>query len=85
VRGLLQLVERERHGDAVDRALLASLLRMLKDLGLYQDRFEAPFLAETVAHYRAEGAAKVAECSTAAYLEHCEVGGWGVCAGGWAG
>ncbi|GBF89461.1 hypothetical protein Rsub_02033 [Raphidocelis subcapitata] len=73
VRGLLQLVERERHGDAVDRALVASLLRMLKDLGLYGDRFEAPFLAETAAFYRAEGAAKVAECSTAAYLEHCEV------------
>jgi hypothetical protein len=74
VRGLLLLVERERHGEAVDRQLIASLLRMLKDLGLYSDRFEAPFLAETAAFYKAEGGTKVAECDTAAYLEHCEVG-----------
>lgn len=90
VRGLLQLVERERHGEAVDRALLASLLRMLKDLGLYQGRFEAPFLAETGAFYRAEAAAKVADCDTAAYLAHCEVGAggegaWGAGAGGGGG
>jgi hypothetical protein len=46
---------------------------MLKDLGLYAPRFEAPFLAETAAFYKAEAAAKVVECDTAAYLEHCEV------------
>ncbi|KAI8468416.1 MAG: Cullin-domain-containing protein [Monoraphidium minutum] len=72
VRGLLLLVERERHGEAVDRQLLASLLRMLKDLGLYGPRFEAPFLSETAAFYRSEAAGKVAECGTAAYLAHCE-------------
>lgn len=73
VRGLLLLIERERHGEAVDRQLIASLLRMLKDLGLYAGRFEAPFLAETAAFYKAEGAAKVVECDTAAYMAHCEV------------
>ncbi|KIZ03018.1 cullin 4 [Monoraphidium neglectum] len=72
VRGLLLLIERERHGEAVDRQLIASLLRMLKDLGLYAGRFEAPFLAETAAFYKAEGAAKVVECDTAAYMAHCE-------------
>lgn len=41
MRGLLSLIERERHGEAADRRLLASLLRMLKDLGLYTERFEA--------------------------------------------
>jgi len=85
VGGLLQLIERERHGEAVDRPLIASLLRMLKDLGLYARRFEAPFLAETAAFYRAEGASKVVECDTAAYLEHCEVRvvGWVGCRCRW--
>lgn len=32
VNGLLQLIERERGGEAVDRQLLKSLLRMLSDL-----------------------------------------------------
>lgn len=78
MRGLLLLIERERHGEAVDRQLIASLLRMLKDLGLYTEKFEMPFLAETAVFYKAEGAAKVVECDTAAYLEHCEVCVWGV-------
>jgi hypothetical protein len=73
VRGLLLLVERERHGEAVDRQLVASLVRMLKDLGLYASQFEAPFLEESRAFYKAEAAAKIAECDTAGYLAHCEV------------
>jgi cullin-4 len=32
VDGILVLIERERAGDAVDRQLLSSLLRMLSDL-----------------------------------------------------
>ena len=32
VDGLLQLIERERNGEAVDRGRLKSLLRMLSDL-----------------------------------------------------
>lgn len=72
VRGLLQLVERERRGEAADRARAASLVRMLRELGLYSARLEAPLLEETAAFYRAEAAAKIAESSAAAYLEHCE-------------
>jgi len=41
IRGLLALIDRERQGDAVDRALLASLLRCLGDLGLYGSNFES--------------------------------------------
>lgn len=40
VDGLLLLIGQERQGDAVDRTLLKSLLRMLTDLQLYQDAFE---------------------------------------------
>lgn len=32
VEGLLYLIERERHGDQVDRSLLKNLLRMLSSL-----------------------------------------------------
>lgn len=40
VDGLLVIIERERGGDAVDRSLLKSLLRMLSDLQIYQEAFE---------------------------------------------
>ena len=35
VDGLLQLIERERNGETVDRHLLKSLLRMLSDLQVF--------------------------------------------------
>lgn len=41
IDGLLMLIENERQGDAVDRSLLKSLLRMLSDLQIYQDAFES--------------------------------------------
>lgn len=43
--GVLASIERERGGDQVERSLLAELLRMLYDLGLYQRHFEEQFLA----------------------------------------
>lgn len=36
VDGLLQLIDRERSGEAVDRGRLKSLLRMLSDLQVWQ-------------------------------------------------
>ena len=36
--GILELIERERNGEAVDRQLLKSLLRMLCDLQVQTDR-----------------------------------------------
>lgn len=44
VDGLLMLIEQERQGDAVDRTLLKSLLRMLTDLQIYQEAFEAKYV-----------------------------------------
>lgn len=40
VDGLLFVIDKERQGDTVDRSLLKSLLRMLSDLGIYQEAFE---------------------------------------------
>lgn len=40
VDGLLLLIDKERQGDTVERSLLKSLLRMLSDLGIYQEAFE---------------------------------------------
>lgn len=45
VDGLLMLIEQERQGDAVDRTLLKSLLRMLTDLQIYQEAFEAKYVS----------------------------------------
>lgn len=39
-RGLLQQIQTERRGDAINRQLLTNLLRMLSSLGIYSTAFE---------------------------------------------
>ncbi|EOD30458.1 hypothetical protein EMIHUDRAFT_468368 [Emiliania huxleyi CCMP1516] len=68
--GVLASIERERGGDQVERSLLAELLRMLYDLGLYQRHFEEQFLAASSAYYLAEGAAEMNARDVPSYLEH---------------
>jgi cullin-4 len=72
VDALLGLVDADRGGEAVDRALLKTLLRMLSSLGVYESAFQRAFLARTVAHYAAEGARLVAELEAPAFLAHAE-------------
>uniref|UniRef100_A0A1I8JQC9 CULLIN_2 domain-containing protein n=1 Tax=Macrostomum lignano TaxID=282301 RepID=A0A1I8JQC9_9PLAT len=60
IGGLLELIELERGGDAVDRQLLRTLLRMLFDLGQYRTVFEPEFLAATERLYRIEGQQRLA-------------------------
>ena len=72
VEGLLLLIEKERNGDAVDRALLKSLLRMLCDLQIYQSAFEEKFLVATKQLYQAEGQRKMQELEVSEYLEHVD-------------
>jgi hypothetical protein len=55
VEGLLALVRAERMGEAVDRPLLKSLVRMLSSLGMYSEVFQPPFLAQAQLFYLAEG------------------------------
>lgn len=72
VDGLLMLIEKERNGDAVDRTLLKSLLRMLSDLQIYQEAFEEKFLAATKNLYQAEGQKKMQELEVPDYLLHVD-------------
>uniref|UniRef100_A0A0L8HIV0 Cullin-4A n=1 Tax=Octopus bimaculoides TaxID=37653 RepID=A0A0L8HIV0_OCTBM len=72
VSGLLQLIERERAGEAVDRQLLKSLLRMLSDLQIYQEAFEKKFLEATDQLYAAEGHLLMQERDVPEYLAHVD-------------
>lgn len=72
VEGILFLIEQERHGETVDRALLKSLLRMFNSLGIYSERFEIRFLEATRTFYDKEAAHYMAETDVADYLKHVE-------------
>ncbi|PAA48168.1 hypothetical protein BOX15_Mlig016126g2 [Macrostomum lignano] len=72
IGGLLELIELERGGDAVDRQLLRTLLRMLFDLGQYRTVFEPEFLAATERLYRIEGQQRLAALEVADYLSQVE-------------
>ncbi len=73
VRGILRLVERERSGEAVDRALLTSLVRLFNSLGLYSEALQRPLLEQAQLAYKAEGERLVQQLGVAEYLAHCEV------------
>ncbi|GBG23893.1 Cullin-3A [Hondaea fermentalgiana] len=56
---LLTSIEAERHGELIDRDVIRAVLQMLVELGInsptvYEDDFEAAFLAETQKFYRHE-------------------------------
>eukprot|EP00744_Colponema_vietnamica_P008519 GILI01012143.1.p1 GENE.GILI01012143.1~~GILI01012143.1.p1 ORF type:complete len:1008 (+),score=304.22 GILI01012143.1:274-3024(+) len=72
VEGLLVLIEKERMGEAVDRTLIKSLVRMLTSLALYSAGFEPPFLEATDKFYAAEGARLMQEIEVSEYLKHVE-------------
>ncbi|XP_073810981.1 cullin 4 [Musca autumnalis] len=72
VEGLLMLIEKERNGDAVDRGLLKSLIRMLCDLQIYISAFEEKFLIATRQLYQAEGQRKMQELEVPEYLQHVD-------------
>ena len=55
VDGLLALIDAERSGEAVDRALVRDLLRMLTGLGLYGTAFQGAFLESSTRFYAVEG------------------------------
>ena len=72
VAGMLAQVQRERTGEAVNRALLRNLLRMLSSLGLYATAFEKLFLQDTAVFYAAESAQLVASLDVPSYLRHAD-------------
>ena len=72
VDGLLLLIERERNGEAIDKQLLKSLLRMLSDLQIYEEAFEHHFLSATDQLYAAEGQRLMETSNVPNYLHHID-------------
>lgn len=72
VDGILNLIEKERNGDAVDRGLLKSLLRMLSDLQIYAKVFEGRFLRVTEEFYAREGRNLIEQLEIPAYMTHVD-------------
>lgn len=70
--GLLELIERERKGEAISRSYLYNLLRMLLSLQLYHSDFETPFLAASERFYTDEGVAVSEASSVPQFLQHVE-------------
>ncbi|KAG7392911.1 Cullin-4A [Phytophthora boehmeriae] len=72
IDALLELVELERKGEAINRSYLYNLLRMLLSLHLYHADFETPFLMASERFYLQEGAAIVESASVPQFLVHVE-------------
>ncbi|KAF9588845.1 hypothetical protein IFM89_016783 [Coptis chinensis] len=73
VTGLLRLIEKERLGEAIDRALLNHLLKMFTALGIYSESFEKPFLDCTSQFYATEGVKYMQLSDVPDYLKHVEM------------
>ncbi|CAN4082016.1 unnamed protein product [Withania somnifera] len=73
VFALLQMIESERLGEAVDRSLLNHLLKMFTALGIYAESFEKPFVERTSEFYAAEGVKYMQQSDAPDYLKHVEV------------
>mmetsp|Transcript_11985 Transcript_11985/g.17293 ORF Transcript_11985/g.17293 Transcript_11985/m.17293 type:complete len:915 (-) Transcript_11985:1399-4143(-) len=75
IHSLLQLIQRDRDGQIVDRSLLRDAVRMLSELHLYQDFFLTPLLETSAAYYSNEGN-RVMETTSASdissFLKHVE-------------
>ena len=54
VAGILQVVERERRGETVNRPLVKTLVRMFLALGIYSDRLQPQILDATRGFYQDE-------------------------------
>ena len=70
--GLLAMVESERQNQNIDKSIVQRLLRMLFSVGLYTDKFEYPFLAESQRFFAAEGQELVDSLDTPSFLLHVE-------------
>ena len=72
VQGILCSIDAERQGDAVDRALLKNLVRMLALLSLYDSVFMPLFLERARVFYAEEAARQVVSVSLGEYLVYVE-------------
>ncbi|CAN6279989.1 unnamed protein product [Urochloa humidicola] len=71
---LLDLIDRERMGEVINRGLMRSITKMLMDLGpaVYQDDFEKPFLDVSASFYSGESQEFIECCDCGNYLKKAE-------------
>ncbi|PWA39388.1 cullin 3 [Artemisia annua] len=71
---LLELVQKERGGEVINRGLMRNIVKMLMDLGssVYQEDFEKPFLAVSADFYRGESQLFIESCDCGNYLKKAE-------------
>ena len=71
---LLDLVQRERQGEMIERSLVKTVTSMLVELGrdVYAKDFEASFLQSSAVFYQAESNEYISQNSAADYLRKAE-------------
>ncbi|OVA13346.1 Cullin [Macleaya cordata] len=71
---LLELVQRERTGEVINRGLMRNIIKMLMDLGssVYQEDFEKPFLEVSANFYSVESQQFIECCDCGDYLKKAE-------------
>ncbi|XP_047959962.1 cullin-3A-like [Salvia hispanica] len=71
---ILELIQRERTGEVINRGLMRNIIKMLMDLGpsVYQEDFEKSFLQVSADFYRAESQEYIECCDCADYLKKAE-------------
>ncbi|KAF9591035.1 hypothetical protein IFM89_001245 [Coptis chinensis] len=71
---LLELVQRERTGEVINRGLMRNIVKMLMDLGssVYQEDFEKPFLEVSANFYSVESQHFIECCDCGDYLKKAE-------------
>lgn len=71
---LLEIVQKERGGEVINKGLMRNIIKMLMDLGpaVYQDDFEKPFLDVSANFYRGESQEFIECCDCGDYLKKAE-------------
>ncbi|KAI8467553.1 MAG: Cullin [Monoraphidium minutum] len=74
---VLKLIEREREGELIDRALVKNILDIFIEVGMggmecYEKDFEEPLLAESAAYYKRKAAEWIAQDSCPEYMVKAE-------------
>ncbi|KAI3793995.1 hypothetical protein L1987_36619 [Smallanthus sonchifolius] len=71
---LLEIVQKERDGEVINRGLMRNIVKMLMDLGpsVYQQDFEQPFLDVSAKFYRGESQQFIECCDCGEYLKKAE-------------
>eukprot|EP01026_Neomeris_dumetosa_P068944 TRINITY_DN6783_c0_g1_i5.p1 TRINITY_DN6783_c0_g1~~TRINITY_DN6783_c0_g1_i5.p1 ORF type:complete len:481 (+),score=56.27 TRINITY_DN6783_c0_g1_i5:37-1443(+) len=72
VKGIIQLICKERNGEQVPQGLLRSLVKMFSNLGIYDSALENHVLEDTRTFYRGEGDSLVNTMNVSDFLRHSE-------------